>query len=76
MPRPQPAPLNSTLVTLPKGRAAPAGVTEAEPERIGITTRLTPDVHERLRKLAFDLREPKGKTIERAVLFFLDQQGA
>jgi predicted transcriptional regulator len=41
---------------------------------IGITTRLTPDVHERLRRLAFETREPMGKVIERAVVAYLDQR--
>jgi predicted transcriptional regulator len=69
-------PLNASLVTIEKGKAAPAPDPAAvpEPEWIGITTRLTPDVHEQLRRLAFERREPMGKVIERAVVAYLDQR--
>jgi hypothetical protein len=51
-----------------------AALAPAEPQRIGITARLTPELHERLRRAAFDMREAKGKVIERAIIAFLDQR--
>jgi hypothetical protein len=61
--------------TIPKGHGAlpelPASL-PAKPNTVPLTFRAPVEMHERLRKLAFDTREPIQKIIEAAVSRHLD----
>lgn len=55
--------------------AAPIDAIETPPLRQPMTVRLDPDLHERLRVLAFRTRRTKGELIELAIRRLLESQG-
>jgi Ribbon-helix-helix domain len=80
MPRPMRVPLSNTLVTVPKGEAAPAPAPgRRRPvvpaiERVPLTFRITTASYERLRRMAFETRVSQQALVDQALdRFFADR---
>jgi hypothetical protein len=72
MPRPMRVPLSDSLVTVPKGEAAPAPLPGRKPtaapiKRVSMTFRITEAAYERLRREAFERRVPQQALVDQAL---------
>jgi ribbon-helix-helix protein len=73
MPRATRVPLSDSLVTVPKGEAAPAPTPGRQrreapaPDRVPLTFRITPESHERLRRMAFETRVSQQSLVDQAL---------
>jgi hypothetical protein len=80
MPRPLHVPLSDTLVTVPKGEAAPAPApgrrrVAAAVERVPLTFRITATSYERLRRMAFETRVSQQALVDQALDRFFAERG-
>ena len=78
---PRRVPLSDSLVTVTtKGKAAPApepGRREKpQQERVAMTFRITTDAYERLRRMAFETRQPQQALVDQALDRSLTAQGS
>lgn len=68
--------LDAALLSVPKGEAgaapAEASSTALPAGRVAFTLRITPELHERLRRMAFEQRRPMQDLILEAVARWLD----
>lgn len=79
-----PAPLDSSLLGVPKGAAAPAVEVSpippqrpppAQEPRTALTVRLPVNTQERLREASHRLRREKQALVDEALIHWLEQQG-